>query len=235
MSRIPLTEIAQSTWLDHVHAGDWVLDATAGNGGDTAFLARRVGPQGRVFAIDIQESALRATADRLQREVLLARVTLVQGDHARLLELLPCGVRGRLRLVCFNLGYLPGGDHHCTTLPDSTRLALQASLLLLADEGTLSVMAYRGHPGGLEEADVVQSFMDHLPRPWVCLQHLATGSHANPGPVWWLVGRKPEPASPAHEDPADQLPPRGRLSLRKDTDPEDAAGCPDGDQREERA
>ena len=38
-----------------VEPGDFVIDATMGNGHDTAFLAELVGPSGEVFAFDIQK------------------------------------------------------------------------------------------------------------------------------------------------------------------------------------
>ena len=41
-----------------VREGDLVVDATAGNGHDTAFLAARVGEQGKVLAFDIQAEAI---------------------------------------------------------------------------------------------------------------------------------------------------------------------------------
>lgn len=41
--------------LKVVEPGDFVIDATMGNGHDTAFLAELVGPSGEVFAFDIQK------------------------------------------------------------------------------------------------------------------------------------------------------------------------------------
>jgi hypothetical protein len=52
------------------------------------------------------------------------------------------------RLVTFNLGYLPGGDHSVTTNVDTTIQALQASSNVLQSGGLISVVAYVGHPGG---------------------------------------------------------------------------------------
>ncbi len=187
--RLPLTGQAHAAWSARLHSGDWAVDATAGNGHDTVWLARCAGPAGRVFAVDIQEAALAATAARLRKEGLAGRVTLIQGDHARLPELLPEAARGRIALVCFNLGYLPGGDHRLTTRPDSTVAALEASLRLLVPEGALSVIAYRGHPGAAEEAAAVAAFLGRLPPPWRCSEKVSTGSGRRPGPVWWLVER----------------------------------------------
>lgn len=186
-ARRPLTECAHEQWTPFLEPGDWAIDATAGNGHDTLLLARAVGPEGRVFAIDIQEAAIKSTARRLGAEGLLDRVTLVRGDHARMRDLLACGTRGRIKLICFNLGYLPTGDHAVTTHRESTLPALHEALLLLHPEGALSVMAYRGHPGGADEAAAVEGFFDPLPAPWTCRHRVASGSDERPGPVWWLA------------------------------------------------
>lgn len=66
-------------------AGARVIDATAGNGHDTEFLARAVGEAGEVLAIDLQPAALEATLKRLGEDPGLARrVRVIQGDHAHL-------------------------------------------------------------------------------------------------------------------------------------------------------
>lgn len=45
-------------WISRVVLpGDTVVDATAGNGHDTVFLARLAGPSGQVHAFDVQEEA----------------------------------------------------------------------------------------------------------------------------------------------------------------------------------
>lgn len=48
-----------------VVTGDYVVDATMGNGHDTLFLAQLVGENGKVDAFDIQEAALLATKEKL--------------------------------------------------------------------------------------------------------------------------------------------------------------------------
>ncbi len=52
LSGTRLTSVAQDIWTAYVQAGDSVVDATAGNGGDTLWLAKAVGPQGSVYAFD---------------------------------------------------------------------------------------------------------------------------------------------------------------------------------------
>jgi hypothetical protein len=99
-------------------------------------------------------------------------------------------MRGEVDLICFNLGYLPTGDHNITTSRESTVPALYESLLLLKPDGALSVIAYRGHEGAQEEAVSVEGFFMKLPAPWKCVQHVATGTEENPGPVWWMASAR---------------------------------------------
>ena len=54
--------------LSHLHEGDVAVDFTMGNGHDTAFLSKTVGPTGRVTAFDIQPQALISTEATLKAE-----------------------------------------------------------------------------------------------------------------------------------------------------------------------
>ena len=141
-----------------VAAGDTVVDATMGNGHDTLFLAEQVGPEGRVYAFDIQESAVASTRKLLEENHVSGRVTLLCRSHADLSECVPCPVAA----VVFNLGWLPGGDHGITTLWESTRAAVTAALDLLRPGGILTVCAYPGHPEGDRERNMLVSFFSVL-------------------------------------------------------------------------
>ena len=66
----PLTEQAHAIIRQIVRPGDVSIDATAGNGHDTKFLAELVGETGHVFAIDIQDEALQRTAALLGQAAL---------------------------------------------------------------------------------------------------------------------------------------------------------------------
>lgn len=190
-----LTAVAQEHWKRFLHPGDWAVDATAGTGRDTVALARRVRPGGHVFAIDVQDLALRQTGQALAAAGLLSHVTLLRGDHARLAEQLPCHAAGRIGMVCFNLGYLPGGDHSIATAAVSTLAALRRSLDLIRPGGGLSVVAYRGHPGAGAEADAVDDFFDRLPGPWRRVVRTETGTPDRPGPVLHIAEKLPGPAA----------------------------------------
>ena len=51
------------------------------------------------------------------------------------------------QLVCFNLGFLPGGDRDIITRPGTSVAAVQAALDIVRPDGLVSVLAYTGHPG----------------------------------------------------------------------------------------
>ncbi|OWK46742.1 tRNA (mnm(5)s(2)U34)-methyltransferase [Fimbriiglobus ruber] len=155
------TELAQEAVRGAVRAGNCAIDATAGNGHDTVFLARMVGPAGVVFAVDIQASALSQTASRLSAEGI-GNVTLLQCDHADLVTVIPAAYHGRVGAVMFNLGYLPGGGRAFVTKPESTARALRAAITLLRPGGVVTVIAYVGHPGGPNEIAAVESVLKVL-------------------------------------------------------------------------
>ncbi len=158
-----LTELAHRYAAATLSPGDFAVDGTAGNGHDTLFLAQLVGPGGHVDACDIQAPAIAATAQRLAAAGC-HNVTLYHASHARLDQLVPPQRQGRIALAMFNLGYLPGGDKEIVTTSSTTILALQAVWKLLQPEGWLSVLAYRGHPGGWEEAQAVANALHALPQ-----------------------------------------------------------------------
>lgn len=153
------TELLHVLLKGEIVTGDFVIDATAGNGHDTVFLARAVGAAGRVVAIDIQQQALISTAVRLESEGLRERVVLHCGCHSDLAEI---AGSDRPRAIVFNLGYLPGGDHDIITQTKNTVKALAAASDILMPGGVLAVVCYPGHDGGDEEAAAVEVFITSL-------------------------------------------------------------------------
>ena len=154
-----LTEKVHTILTNHLHEGDLAIDATAGNGYDTLLLAEQVGPSGKVIAVDIQDSAIRSTREKLESTGLIDRVKLVTDDHAISLRKLMVNDREKIAAITFNLGYLPGSDKSIQTNEESTEEALAASIQLLSPGGYLCVIAYRGHSGGIAEAETVEAFM----------------------------------------------------------------------------
>lgn len=162
MAGKPLVAQAHAAVMPALAPGAVAVDATAGNGHDTLFLARAVGPQGRVYALDLQAAAIEATRRRLAAAGLGKGVQLVRQGHQHLPEPLPPQAHGRVAAVMFNLGYLPGGDHARVTRPEDTLAALDGAAGLLAESGRITVVAYTGHPGGWEEAEAVAAWAARL-------------------------------------------------------------------------
>jgi predicted methyltransferase len=172
----PLTKLAHELLADKLQPGDKAVDATAGNGYDAVFLARAIAPGGHLYAFDVQRQALLSTTERLQKAGLLDYATLCESGHEHMLGLVPSDWQGHVAVVTFNLGYLPGSNKQTTTRSSSTLPALDQSIQLLRPGGALSVLAYRGHPGGEEEAGNVEAWIARQPT-------LKLQIHKSPGPV----------------------------------------------------
>ncbi|KZV51267.1 hypothetical protein F511_05924 [Dorcoceras hygrometricum] len=146
------TEVAHSIWKNVVRKGDVVVDATCGNGFDTLAMLKLIGDRthkGRVYAMDLQKNALESTSSLLDQSVSpdeRGLVELYALCHTKMEEIVPQG--DSVRLVAFNLGYLPGGDKRIKTQSETTRLALEAAAKLLAPGGLISLVVYVGHSGG---------------------------------------------------------------------------------------
>jgi predicted methyltransferase len=192
--RVPLTHIAHDQLREIIRPGDRVIDATAGNGHDTLFLAECVGPQGRVVAFDIQQAALDATRARLETAGLAERCRLVLAGHEHMSDYVSADWAGGVAVVMFNLGYRPGGDKAVVTRPRTTLAGLAKAVGLLRVGGALSVMIYRGHGGGSDEEAAVEAWLARLPDGY------ARRVLASPGPVWQRVDRLRHPAPSAGDD-----------------------------------
>lgn len=140
-----------------VQPGETVVDATAGNGNDTQFLAEHVGEDGHVFAFDIQQQALDATKKRLGN--LAERTTLILDSHENVDEYIKKPIGGAM----FNLGYLPYSDDlSIITKAESTITALHKLLGFLKRDGMITIAVYDGHEGGKEERDAVLNYVTKL-------------------------------------------------------------------------
>ncbi len=142
-----------------IKEGAFCIDATAGKGYDTLFLAKLVGETGRVLAMDIQPDAIDATKKLMEQHQLLHRVELVLDGHEHLDRYAETEtVDG----IMFNLGYLPGGDHAIATKAETTIQALEQGLALLKPLGIISVAIYHGGDTGFAERDAVLSWLNQL-------------------------------------------------------------------------
>lgn len=163
--------------------GDVVVDATAGNGHDTLFLAQLVGETGKVWAFDVQEAALKNTQMRLQTACMHQRVQTVLDSHARIADY----VCDSIAAAVFNFGYLPGGDKSITTQTQSSIQAVEAVLSLLKEGGVAVLVLYPGHEEGAEETAALKTFIANLPQKAFNVAHYAFLNRRNAPPQVVLI------------------------------------------------
>ncbi len=163
---VDLLELQKHFILNHLKAGDTAVDFTMGNGGDTLFLSRTVGEEGRVYAFDIQEEALASTKNTLQNGGAPENYTLILDSHHRVCDY----VKTKIKAGMFNLGYLPrSGRKQVTTMRETTLPAVKAALSLLDDDGILMVAVYPGHEEGRLEGEMLEEFFATLDRRKICV------------------------------------------------------------------
>ena len=126
-----MDNLSVTDWCHHflslqISPGDLCIDATTGNGHDTAFLASLVGADGQVIGFDIQQSALDAAGKLLRAQGLIDRVRLVLDSHEHIDQY---AIPGTVSCITFNLGYLPGGGHAIATKAATTLPAIAAGTL----------------------------------------------------------------------------------------------------------
>lgn len=160
----PISLLSQAHQLiqTKLMAGAIAVDATVGNGNDTVFLAQQVAPTGWVYGFDIQPTAINNTREKLQQAGVLENTQLFLSSHVNMQQLIPAAQHGHIVAIMFNLGYLPGADKQIITCTESTLVALNVAITLLASGGILTVLAYPGHVGGDHEAARVQQWQKAL-------------------------------------------------------------------------
>lgn len=141
-----------------IEKGDTVVDATMGNGNDTAFLCDLVGEEGGVYAFDIQEDAVLITKERLSKLKLENRAQLIHDGH----ENIDKYVKEKVKLIIYNLGYLPKGDHKITTKGETTIESINRVLKLLDKNGIILLVIYSGHKSGKQEKSELEAFTQTL-------------------------------------------------------------------------
>ncbi len=165
MYRSPHLRLAKEYWTRHLLPEDTAIDATAGNGQDTLYLAQL--SLSALFALDIQEEAIENTRKLLNEHLNgeeLGKITLLHMPHDNLRKV-PCLTPPRL--IIYNLGYLPGKDKSITTKTESTLRSLESALSILGEKGAVSITCYPGHEEGKKEEDAILGFAESLsPKEW---------------------------------------------------------------------
>lgn len=171
------TALGHSLWMEVIEPyQDIVIDATAGNGKDSLILSKMLFPPDfkkptnrnpvhddktpKLISIDIQqlacENTLSLLEEHLDSDILKNNVQVLHQSHAPM----PSLRKESVGLICYNLGYLPGGCKEAQTQMTTTIYSLADSALLIRPGGLLSVLSYPGN--GWREHCAVSYFMEGL-------------------------------------------------------------------------
>lgn len=181
-----MTEVNKIFLEKIIEKGNVVIDATMGNGYDTVYLGNLVGETGKVYAFDVQEEALTSTRKKVIRDNMEDRIELILDGH----ENLDKYVKEEVSCVVFNLGYLPRAKHVVITKADTTLQAIKKSLELLKPNGIISIAAYIGHEGGLDEKNYVCEYLNNLDQKQYNVLHMEFTNQINNPPQLILVEKK---------------------------------------------
>jgi tRNA G37 N-methylase Trm5 len=157
---VDLLDLQKSFILAHLKPGDTAVDYTMGNGHDTQFLSETVGKNGKVYAFDIQLSALNSTKRNLTAAGCNGNYTLICASHHRVKEF----IHEKVRAAMFNLGYLPGSDKKVTTMHETTLSAIDSAIELMDSDAIILIAIYPGHAEGELEGKLVGEKLSMLDR-----------------------------------------------------------------------
>ncbi len=179
-------DLALQYWTQLLKPGDWVVDATCGNGKDTLKLAKLILPSGKLWAIDLQEEAIAATRDLLYKEFgIPPNIQLIKGSH----ENFPSEIGPEsTALIVYNLGYLPKGDKSFTTMASSTLTSLKKGADLIRPGGAICITCYPGHQEGKSEETAILEWARTLP-PWFWNVTYQRWENRNEAPSMILIQR----------------------------------------------
>lgn len=183
MKPLQITDWCHKILRSQTRAGGIYIDATMGNGHDTLFLCQIAKETGSVLAFDIQKEALDATRKLLKENGLLERARLILEGHEHMdFYANP----GSVDVICFNFGYLPGGDHSIATRPDTSVCAVKKGLSLLKEGGVMSLCIYSGGDTGFEEKNRLLELLKELPARefTVIINQFYNRKHQPPMPVF---------------------------------------------------
>lgn len=140
--------------------GTLYIDATMGKGQDTLFLCELAGEKGRVLAFDIQQKAINMTRVLLEEHGVRSRAELILDGHEHM-DLY--ADRESADVICFNFGYLPGGEHAIATRPATSIEGIRKGLSILKPGGMMSLCIYSGGDTGMEEKQKILAYVKTLP------------------------------------------------------------------------
>ena len=149
-------DLAHSYWEKLLKEGDWAIDATCGNGNDTLKLAKILLKNGNkkqsgIIGIDLQEEAILKTKSLLQSHLSNDENSYIHLFHQSHIDFPSPAKENPIRLIVYNLGYLPGGNKQMTTMTQCSLESVKQALDLVIPGGAVCITCYPGHEEGNRE------------------------------------------------------------------------------------
>ena len=143
--------LAHNIISEYVENKNVAVYENLGNGYDCDFLYLFFK---KVYAFEIQKEACEKYIDKNNN------VIIINESHHKIDEF----VNEEINCICYNLGYLPGGNKQITTLAETSLKSIQLSLNLLSSNGIMAIAIYRGHNEGKEEESCIIKYLRNLPK-----------------------------------------------------------------------
>ena len=180
MNPSQITEWCHSVIASNAVRGGTCIDATMGNGNDTAFfLAQGVR---KVIAFEVQEDVLSQT----QQNISDSRLEANLDGH----EHMDRYIHEEADAIVFNFGYCPGKESLIHTMETTSLEAVKIALRLLKVKGRMALVFYP-HPEGIKEAESIIQYLKTLDpyRYAICCVSQLNHSHS---PYWVGIEKKKE-------------------------------------------
>lgn len=178
MKNLSIVEALHHLIRPLISKDDVVVDATMGQGYDTVFLAQIAR---FVYAFDIQEIALQSTQKRCH-DLGIDNVKLIFDSHEHVFHYID-----DFKLIIFNLGYLPHGDHTITTQKETTLNILSTCINRLPKDRYIVMTIYPGHEAGRLELQGIQAFLETLDPKTYKILRLDIPFATNYPPVCYII------------------------------------------------
>lgn len=133
-----------------ISKNDICIDMTLGNGNDSQLLTEL---SKKVYGFDISLQAINNSKQRLKDK---DNIEYILDNHINVDKY----VKEKIKLIIFNLGYLPYSEDTNITKANETLIAFKKAYKLLQTNGYLIITFYLGHKGGKDEYYLLTNYIN---------------------------------------------------------------------------
>lgn len=187
MSYINLSNFNEFVIKSYISEDYICIDGTCGNGHDLLKIKQQLNDTGKVFAFDIQSSALEnAKKMIIDNSYSVENIEFIKDSH----ENLDMYVAGEIDFAIYNLGYLPGSNKSITTIWESTKISLNKILKLIKVGGLVSITAYPGHQEGYEERNELREYLLSLDNKIFNISNMRYFNQKDTAPETFIIEKR---------------------------------------------